>query len=137
VALVLALIMTTLLKLLLDFPRPSVVFGDAVRVVGEAEDHYSLPSGHATYAALIIGTLWPLFGLRLRFVLVLYLIMVGWSRIATGVHFPADVAAGWILGLACLAAASWLHVARSSNDNRCTGLSAKLWNGKRNRNESP
>ena len=118
VALVLALIMTTLLKLLLDFPRPSAVFGDAVHVVGEAEDHYSLPSGHATYAALIIGTLWPLSGLRLRSVLVLYMILVGWSRIAAGMHFPADIMAGWSLGLGCLAAASRLHIARSPNDNR-------------------
>lgn len=99
----LAMIAATILKLLCDFPRPIAVFGDLVRVIGTPEWHYSLPSGHSTYAAIIVGTLWPLVGLRLRVLLVAYLVLVGWARIAAGMHFPADVLAGWGLGFTCLA----------------------------------
>ena len=99
VAFLLALLIATILKLWLDFPRPPAVLGELVRVIGEREQHYSLPSGHATYSALIIGVLWPLVGRSGRIGLVLYAVLVGWSRIATGMHFPADVLAGWCLGL--------------------------------------
>ncbi|RFP40157.1 signal peptidase II, partial [Klebsiella oxytoca] len=34
--------------------------------------------------------------------------LVGWSRIAAGMHFPADVLAGWTLGWSCTALAGWL-----------------------------
>jgi signal peptidase II len=96
------------LKLWLDFPRPPAVLGDVVRVIGDIERHFSLPSGHATYAALVVGALWPLMGRLGRIGLVLYAALVGWSRIAAGVHFPADVLAGWGLGWICTALAGWL-----------------------------
>ena len=108
VAFALAFLVATILKLWIDFPRPPAVFGDMVRVIGGIERHYSLPSGHATYAALVVGALWPLIGRRGRIGLVLYAALVGWSRIAAGMHFPADVLAGWVLGLSCTALAGWL-----------------------------
>jgi signal peptidase II len=79
-----------------------------VSVIGNIERHYSLPSGHSTYTALVIGALWPLMGRRGRIGLVLYAALVGWSRIAAGMHFPADVLAGWGLGWICTALAGWL-----------------------------
>lgn len=105
----LALVAASALKLLFDFPRPPAVFGNLVRVIGQTELHYTLPSGHSTYAALVVGTLWPLVGTRLRITLVLYLVLVGWSRIAAGMHFPADVVAGWALGLVCVGLAHRLQ----------------------------
>lgn len=98
-AVLLALLTTTVLKLWLDFPRPPAILGELVRIIGERERHYSLPSGHATYSALVVGTLWPLMGRPGRVGLVLYAVLVGSSRIAAGMHFPADVLAGWCLGL--------------------------------------
>jgi len=98
IAFVVALATASLLKVTLAFPRPSVVFGDAIRLIGEADSQYSLPSGHATFSALVVGTLWALTSKRLHWVLILYLSAVGWSRVAAGMHFPADVAAGWIVG---------------------------------------
>ena len=103
VAFLIALLATALLKWLFDFPRPPAVLGALVRVMGVPEYHYSTPSGHATYAALLSGVLWPLLSKRWRVGLLVYLAMVGWSRIAAGMHFPADVLAGWGLGLGCVA----------------------------------
>ncbi|MBF8179744.1 signal peptidase II [Herminiimonas contaminans] len=119
-AFLLGLLAATVLKLGFDFPRPSIVLGELVRVIGEREQNYSLPSGHATYSALVLGVLWPLVSRRGRIGLVLYAVLVGWSRIAAGMHFPADVLTGWCLGLGSivlagrlisLAAPAW-HAAR-------------------------
>lgn len=104
VAFTLALSAAAFMKLLLDFPRPQAVFGAAVHVIGDADLHYSLPSGHSTYAALVAGTLWPLADPRSRILLVAYVVLVGWSRVVAGMHFPADVVAGWALALGCVGA---------------------------------
>jgi signal peptidase II len=77
-----------------------------VRVIGESELQYSFPSGHATYTVLAVISLWPLVPSRLRIGLLAWLVWVGWSRIAVGAHFPADIFAGWVLGLLCFATAS-------------------------------
>jgi signal peptidase II len=94
-----ALVAASLLKVTLAFPRPSLVFGDGIRLIGEADSRYSLPSGHATFSALVVSALWTLVNKRLRCVLIVYLVAVGWSRVAAGMHFPADVVAGWIVGI--------------------------------------
>ncbi|WP_024973306.1 signal peptidase II [Ralstonia pickettii] len=107
-AFLLALLVASVLKLWLDFPRPPAVLGGLVHVIGQIELRYSLPSGHATYAALVVGALWPLVGRWGRNGLLLYAALVGWSRIAAGMHFPADVLVGWSLGGICTAVAVWL-----------------------------
>jgi len=59
----------------------------------------SFPSGHATtgFALAVVLSLWyP----RLTVVWLLLATAVGWSRIVLGSHFPSDVLAGAVLGLA-------------------------------------
>ena len=66
----------------------------------------SFPSGHAlssaSFATAVILIAWP--DRRLRWpafiVGVGYALAVGVSRMYLGVHYPADVAAGWCLGVA-------------------------------------
>jgi signal peptidase II len=98
-----------------------------VRVIGDKELHYSLPSGHATYAALVVGALWPLMGRHGRVGLVLYATLVGWSRIAAGMHFPADVLAGWALGWSCTALARWRLPLAASVWQSARRTSAWIW----------
>lgn len=102
IACLFAFVLAGALKWGLDFPRPPAVLGAAVHVIGETQLHLSFPSGHSVYAALIVGTLWPLVPGALRSVLLGFLLWVGWSRLAVGAHFPADVLAGWLLGFACV-----------------------------------
>jgi signal peptidase II len=113
IAFVVAFVTASLLKVTLAFPRPSLVFGDAIRLIGEADSRYSLPSGHATFSALVVSALWTLVNKRLRWILILYLVAVGWSRVAAGMHFPADVVAGWILGIASTQIAKRMLIWRS------------------------
>jgi undecaprenyl-diphosphatase len=59
----------------------------------------SFPSGHATtaFALAVVLSLWyP----RLTLVWLLLAAAVGWSRIVLGSHFPSDVLAGAVLGVA-------------------------------------
>ena len=88
------------IKMLLDRPRPPA----ALQVVRETNE--SLPSGHATMSAAVVGTIvvlaWghlagpgraPVAGFA-----VLWVAAVGASRIYLGVHWFSDVLAGWALG---------------------------------------
>jgi signal peptidase II len=127
VAFLLALLIAVISKLSLDFPRPAAVLGDTVRVIGDIQLHYSLPSGHATYVALVVSAIWPLTGRRTRLGLLLYATLVAWSRIAAGMHFPADVFVGLVLGWSCTALAGRLLPLAATMWRSATPTSAWVW----------
>jgi len=104
-ACLLALVLTGLLKWGLDFARPGTALGHSVRILASVERSHGFPSGHSVYAALVLGTLWPLASRPVRGALLLMLLWVGYARVAMGAHFPADVIAGWLVGALCLLAA--------------------------------
>lgn len=90
----------------LAFPRPSDVLGAAVyRAFSPPDTQYSLPSGHSLYVGVVAATVWPILGGRARACLLSFAAAVGWSRVALGAHFPADVVAGLALGWASVALA--------------------------------
>ncbi|MDP2411789.1 MAG: phosphatase PAP2 family protein [Pseudolabrys sp.] len=64
-----------------------------------APSYASLPSGHTTtaFAALAaIGMMWP----RARTVLLVFAVLIALSRVAIGAHYPTDVLAGAMFGMA-------------------------------------
>jgi undecaprenyl-diphosphatase len=80
--------------------------------------NFSFPSGHASTSAVIYLALGILLARFItRHILKIYVFgvaflltfIVGWTRIALGVHYPTDVLAGWALGL-IWALFSWLVV---------------------------
>ena len=82
-----------------DFPRPAAALPpDAVHIVGRAQFRYSLPSGHAAFAALLAASLWPVLPRVGRFVVASFAAWVALSRVSLGAHFPADVVAGALVG---------------------------------------
>lgn len=84
----------------LDFPRPPRALGEgAVHVLGRTEYFHSFPSGHTAFAFLLMASLLPGAHWTLKVVLVLFALWVGWSRLAVGAHFPADVLGGALIGV--------------------------------------
>jgi undecaprenyl-diphosphatase len=67
-------------------------------------DGYGMPSGHAQLAVMV----WGAIAIRVRktwfwIVAVAIILLIGFSRVYLGVHFPTDVLAGWIIGSILLA----------------------------------
>lgn len=103
---ILAPLTVTLIKNLVDRPRPSL----AHRLVEEST--YSFPSGHSTSTAAfclaLFLTTYPALSKRSRRILGVGLgglaLTIGFSRIYVGVHWASDVLAGLALGatIACL-----------------------------------
>ncbi|MEV4639647.1 phosphatase PAP2 family protein [Actinoplanes sp. NPDC049548] len=97
-------VLGALLKLLVGRHRPDLL-DPVARAAG-----YSFPSGHALNAALTAGVfvlvLLPV--VRHRWALwtgaAAVTVLTGVSRIILGVHWTSDVVAGWLLGVAVVAA---------------------------------
>lgn len=107
----LGMLLNSLLKDLFMRPRPELV-AHLVEV-----QTTSFPSGHAMNSAIVYLTLGGLLARsESRRVVRVYLlataialtIIVGFSRIYLGVHWPSDVAAGWCIGAAWALACSML-----------------------------
>lgn len=92
--------LNTDIKDLLQQPRPFQL--DPNVKLSEAEG-YSLPSGHAQSAVVVWGGI----GVWVRrpivwAIMIALAVLVGFSRIYLGVHFPTDVLAGWAIGAGLL-----------------------------------
>ncbi|MFZ1729542.1 MAG: phosphatase PAP2 family protein [Bacteroidota bacterium] len=103
-------VLNILLKIGMNRPRPSIV-----PLLSEI-DPWSFPSGHAMMTMAIFLCLAVLIGRSirskrirnlLRISAVMLSLIIGLSRMYLGVHYPSDVVAGWLLGLAW-ASACWL-----------------------------
>ncbi len=102
VALLLGLLCTNVvLKHLVGRTRPWLVVEGLTHLVVE-NDPLSFPSGH-TCAAFAAGSVWARFAERrwLKALCILQAVLMAFSRLYVGVHFPTDVLAGCAVGLFC------------------------------------
>lgn len=82
------------------------------------EPTWSFPSGHAmgsmALAAVLVLLVWPT---RMRWpviaAMLIFVPMVGASRVYLGVHYPSDILAGWAAALAWVIGSYWLISGRS------------------------
>lgn len=105
VAAVLAGVLTSQIKSVVDRPRPLATLNNKVRVVGEELRKRSFPSGHTSSAfALLVVACRRMRQMRQKRAWGLGAVLagsVGYSRIYVGAHYPADVLAGALLGMMC------------------------------------
>jgi len=90
------------LKLAFGLPRPFWVDGRIAAL--SIETSFGLPSGHAQNAVV----LWGYLAYQVRrwwaaWAALLLTLAISFSRVYLGMHFPADVVAGWIIGGVILA----------------------------------
>jgi undecaprenyl-diphosphatase len=82
-------------KYLIKRPRPEGEFGQIYRIT----DPHSFPSGHAARAAAIAVMFSTLGNPWLTLIVFIWMILVGYSRVALALHYVSDVIVGWLSGL--------------------------------------
>jgi undecaprenyl-diphosphatase len=91
-----AWVLANLIKIIVQIPRPVWQFPGISPLLEKTG--FSFPSGHATfYMALAFAIFFSHKKAGWYFILSAFLI--GLARIATGVHFPLDILAGYFLGI--------------------------------------
>lgn len=113
-ALVIAWLLVALLikgiKLPILMYRPVALLSpDQFRLVGPAYRYNSFPSGHAASAAAYFATIGIYYRQRwVRAAAVMLVLIIAYSRIAMGLHWPTDVLCGFMGGWILALPAYWL-----------------------------
>lgn len=98
------------IAVLTERPRPQAVFENILKPPGADWAQASYPSGHATVTTALAAAAGM--ALRvLRWPMALFVVVIAWSRVAFGAHFPLDVLAAVVLGYASAAFAVALTAA--------------------------
>ena len=119
--------LANLAKTIADRPRPYEVVAGAVLRQQPAHGT-SFPSSHTAVTVAVVIALVPFLPRALAGVAIAYAVLVGWSRIYLGVHYPLDILGGASIGIAvggaillALGVLLLHHSERAANDRNDQG----------------
>ena len=91
-----------ILKRIIEQERPFLALeGEPINFIGEPLSHHSFPSGHSATVFFLAAAILCYFNIKNLWLIMLIIIIAtagAFSRIAVGVHFPADVLSGALIG---------------------------------------
>ncbi len=104
-ALLLANVVVYLLKIIVAVPRPFIVLSHVDLLIPEVKS-YSFPSGHSASSFAVMMMIGLKYRLqfkgktyRLLYPLLAFAVLIAFSRVYIGVHYPLDVIFGAIIGI--------------------------------------
>ncbi|MCX6824386.1 MAG: phosphatase PAP2 family protein [candidate division SR1 bacterium] len=88
--------------------RPYVTYSGTIQAIGKQYSDSSFPSSHMVLTVAMITVLIILFP-AVRPYAILYVLLMAWSRMHNGMHYPSDIIAGTFFGILC----GWIAVVLS------------------------
>lgn len=89
-------------------PRPYVSYSWTIQSIGKQYSDSSFPSSHMVLTVAMITVLIILFP-AVRPYAILYALLMAWSRMHNGMHYPSDILAGTFFWILC----GWIAVVLS------------------------
>ena len=104
ISMVLMFMVVGFLKPFMAFNRPfctqglhEVIVSDSI--LSSIHCERSFPSGHTAYTTMLVLGLFPVLSKLMRGIGVVTIVLVATSRMAAGVHYPADIMGGFLISL--------------------------------------
>jgi len=95
-SLLMAAVFGNIIKFLIQRPRPYRISPEIIKLTSGGG--YSFPSGHTTEVFVLLFALWPFFRNKfLRLFLLVWALLIAYTRMAFGVHYPSDIIGGIVL----------------------------------------
>ena len=116
-----------LVKPLVERLRPCNVLPDVLTPVGKSAS-YSFPSSHGSNMGAILFLIAATYG-RWAWFFVPFALASGLSRIYLGLHYPSDVAAGYLFG-ALVGFGVWWGIEKAKENFKFSILNSKFWEAK-------
>jgi undecaprenyl-diphosphatase len=102
-----SLLIAQLLKAIIDNPRPFI--SDGVRPMIDSSRDNGFPSDHTLFSAFLAFCVWQ-YRKKLGLMMLIIAAIVGWARVAAGVHHTIDIVGSFaITGIVCLVAGHFIR----------------------------